>query len=121
MTAFEQDEKRLLRENAAPDRRLDPPRYVLEVQRTLDCTDVPGMAGVPGAETYILNVMDNLLAEDAELRQRYGKPTVRDCIDARRFVRIMRDRDRHMMGEPPPMPAPPPGPPPGQAPPRPPR
>jgi hypothetical protein len=112
MALYQQDEKRLLRANAAPDRQLDPPGYVREEQRILDCTDIPGDIQHPGAEYYILNVIANLLANDAELRQRYGKSEVRDCIDARRFVRIRREQELRMSEASPPFPLPPPSPPP---------
>ena len=100
MALFDQDRQRLTRENATPDRRLAPPRYVPEgPDRTLDCTPVPGKVRHPGAETYLLNVIENLLASDAQLRMRFGKREVRNCIDARRFVGIARQEELRMHEE----------------------
>jgi hypothetical protein len=42
--------------------------------------------------------MKNLLDRDAVLQQKYAKPQITDCADARRFMVIYKQEEQRIMG-----------------------
>ena len=81
-----------------PERDASPEASSSEPLTLLDCTDEDGrpekLANVE-TEFYHTDVMAALLEEDAELRGSFGKASVEDCTEARRFMeRYEEDKER---------------------------